>query len=174
MSVQTEINRISGNVADALAALAEKGVTVPAGAKSDNLAELIAAIEAGGGGRKVTTGTFTPTSAAVQVITHGLGEVPSVFHIYYQGSSTGFGAYLIGATSALGSKGVYLDHNGNTTGYTIYQYAAYAEMTKTSDPISSSMNYVLYKANAQTISVGSKVKPYLAPSKTYNWIAIGS
>lgn len=66
MSVQTEINRISGNVADALAALAEKGVTVPTGAKSDNLAELIAAIEAGGGGADVnsgfdavTSGTFT-------------------------------------------------------------------------------------------------------------------
>lgn len=50
MSIQSEINRISGNVADALAAIAEKGVTVPNGSNSDALAGLIAAIQAGGGG----------------------------------------------------------------------------------------------------------------------------
>ena len=49
MSVQTQIDRISGAVSDALAALTEKGVTVPAGTKVDDLASLIAAIEAGGG-----------------------------------------------------------------------------------------------------------------------------
>ena len=41
MSIQTQINRISGNVGAAFVALAEVGVTVPAGANSDNLAELI-------------------------------------------------------------------------------------------------------------------------------------
>ena len=41
---------IDNAVSDALAALAEKGVTVPAGTKVDGLADLIAAIEAGGGG----------------------------------------------------------------------------------------------------------------------------
>lgn len=50
MSVQSEISRISGNVAAALAAIAEKGVSVPSGSKSDALASLIASIEAGGGG----------------------------------------------------------------------------------------------------------------------------
>ena len=49
MSVQTEIDRISGNVSAALSAIAEKGVSVPDGSTSDALAELIAAIEAGGG-----------------------------------------------------------------------------------------------------------------------------
>lgn len=49
MSVQTQIDRISGNVSAALSAIAEKGVTVPDGSTSDALAELIAAIEAGGG-----------------------------------------------------------------------------------------------------------------------------
>lgn len=48
MSIQSEINRISGNIADALAAIAEKGVTVPNGSNSDALAGLIAAIQAGG------------------------------------------------------------------------------------------------------------------------------
>lgn len=63
MSVQSEISRISGNVAAALAAIAEKGVSVPSGSKSDALASLIAAIEAGGGGAGgCITGTFTPST----------------------------------------------------------------------------------------------------------------
>lgn len=49
MSVQTQIDRISGNVSAALSAIAGKGVTVPEGSNSDALAELIASIEAGGG-----------------------------------------------------------------------------------------------------------------------------
>lgn len=44
MSIQSEINRISGNVSDSLDAVAAKGVTVPQGANSDNLAGLIASI----------------------------------------------------------------------------------------------------------------------------------
>lgn len=54
MSVQTEIDRISGNVTAALAAIAEKGVTVPDGSNSDALHELILSIQAGGGGDSVT------------------------------------------------------------------------------------------------------------------------
>ena len=49
MSIQSEINRISGNVADALDAIEDKGVTVPAGSNSDDLADLIAQISGGGG-----------------------------------------------------------------------------------------------------------------------------
>ena len=48
MSIQSEITRISGNVADALTAIGNKGVTVPQGANSDDLATLIAQIEGGG------------------------------------------------------------------------------------------------------------------------------
>jgi hypothetical protein len=44
MSVQSEIARISENVQNSLNAVAEQGVSVPAGATSDNLAELIATI----------------------------------------------------------------------------------------------------------------------------------
>lgn len=48
MSIQSEITRISGNIADSLAAVAEKGVTVPVGSTSDDLAGLIAQISGGG------------------------------------------------------------------------------------------------------------------------------
>lgn len=47
MSIQTEINRISGNVNSALSAIADKGVSVPSGANSDDLAGLIAQVESG-------------------------------------------------------------------------------------------------------------------------------
>ena len=49
MSISSEISRISGNVSDALTAIAAKGVTVPSGSNSDDLATLIASIQTGGG-----------------------------------------------------------------------------------------------------------------------------
>ncbi len=48
MSISTEITRIEGLVADSLAAVADKGVTVADGTKLANLPTLIASIEAGG------------------------------------------------------------------------------------------------------------------------------
>lgn len=91
MSVASEINRISGNVSDALDAIAAKGVTIPSGANSDDLADLIAQIRSGGmtvvetpdthGGTIVTisgdpvtlqTKTATPTES-VQSITPDQG-----------------------------------------------------------------------------------------------------
>ena len=47
MSISSEISRISGNVSDSLDAVAEKGVSVPAGAKSDDLPSLIRSISVG-------------------------------------------------------------------------------------------------------------------------------
>lgn len=78
MSIQTQIDRISGNVSAALAAIAEKGVTVPDGSNSDALHELILSIEAGGGGGGCLIGTFTLTEATNNVtIEHNLGKIPS-------------------------------------------------------------------------------------------------
>lgn len=50
MSISTDITRIQTNITNALSAITEKGVTVPDGANSDHLAELISSIEAGSGG----------------------------------------------------------------------------------------------------------------------------
>lgn len=41
MSIRSEISRISDNVSDALNAIASKGVAVPQGSNSDDLAQLI-------------------------------------------------------------------------------------------------------------------------------------
>lgn len=54
MSIATDVSRIKGNITAALAAIADKGVTVPDGSTSDALAPLIASIEVGGGGDSVT------------------------------------------------------------------------------------------------------------------------
>lgn len=47
MSIQSEITRISGNVSDALDAIEGKGVTIPTGSNSDDLATLIEQISGG-------------------------------------------------------------------------------------------------------------------------------
>ena len=49
MSISSEISRISGNVSDALTAISNKGVAVPSGSNSDDLASLIGQISGGGG-----------------------------------------------------------------------------------------------------------------------------
>lgn len=56
MSIQSQIDRITANVAAALEAIASKGVTVPVDANSDDLAALILQI---GGGFSFTTLDFT-------------------------------------------------------------------------------------------------------------------
>lgn len=47
MSISSEITRISDNVSDALDAIESKGVTIPAGANSDDLSSLISSIRTG-------------------------------------------------------------------------------------------------------------------------------
>lgn len=46
-SIASEINRIKYNISDSLDAVTEKGVTVPSGSNSNNLAELIRQITFG-------------------------------------------------------------------------------------------------------------------------------
>lgn len=69
MSIQSEINRISGNVANALTAIANKGVTIPAGSNSDDLATLIGQIQTGGGGTGAISIVDTPDAAGGTVRT---------------------------------------------------------------------------------------------------------
>lgn len=80
MSVQTEIDRIAGNVAAALTACADKGADVPSGSTSDDLAAIIAAIEAGGGGAAFGSFTVADITSNIEV-THGLGTPPRLFAV---------------------------------------------------------------------------------------------
>lgn len=99
MSIQTQIDRISGNISSALTAIAGKGVTVPDGSTSDVLAELIAQISSSG--MKFTSGTYTPTTESnTATITHDLGQKPKIFIIYkksnlYNSTSATLDSYVI-------------------------------------------------------------------------------
>lgn len=73
MSIATDVSRIKGNITAALAAIADKGVTVPDGSTSDALAGLIASIEAGGGSL-IAAGSITPASNGAITITHNFGD----------------------------------------------------------------------------------------------------
>ena len=64
MSISSEISRISGNVSDALTAISNKGVTVPSGSNSDDLATLIGQIQ-GGGGAAITVSDTTDTHGGI-------------------------------------------------------------------------------------------------------------
>lgn len=88
MSIQTELTRLINAKASIVAAIEGKGVTVPDGTLLDGMATLIESIEEGGGGGKVTTGTFTPAENIVigsdfsYEINHGLGEIPQYFFLF--------------------------------------------------------------------------------------------
>lgn len=69
MSIQSEITRISGNVSDALDAIANKGVTVPSGSNSDDLATLIGQIQQGGGQGMVVVETQDSHGGTIVTIT---------------------------------------------------------------------------------------------------------
>lgn len=65
MSVASEIQRIQGAEADIKTAITGKGVSVPASAKIDDLADLIDSIQTGGGA------TLTPTAGDYPVVGNG-------------------------------------------------------------------------------------------------------
>ena len=93
MSIQTQIDRISGNVTAALSAIGEKGVTVPDGSNSNNLAELIAQISSGGMElpgfvSEINFGTFTKAYSVSSVkVAHGLSGKPKGFAVWASSSS---------------------------------------------------------------------------------------
>ena len=68
MSIQSEINRISQNVADSLTAVAAKGVVVPNGSNSDDLPELIASIQTGSGSAVTVTDTLDANGGIIRTI----------------------------------------------------------------------------------------------------------
>lgn len=65
MSIQSEITRLSGNVSDALDAIEAKGVTIPTGANSDNLANLIGQISGSGGNYIISVDSDSAVGSAV-------------------------------------------------------------------------------------------------------------
>lgn len=82
MSIQSEITRIADNIASAFSAIRNKGVTVPSGSNSDDLATLIGQIPTGSSpSLQNKTKTYSPTeSSQSETVTadsgyDGLGQV---------------------------------------------------------------------------------------------------
>lgn len=159
MSVQTQIDRISGNVSAALAAIAEKGVTVPDGSNSDALHELILSIEAGGsasGFAKVATGTITPSNNPTSLTArHELGQAPDVAVVYLTTSSfPSSGVYF----SIIKTGGHYYNF-GKLSG----SFSGYGATNPNSPLTSNSANF--------TAKLSSSATSYFIKGYTYRWIA---
>ncbi len=97
MSIQTQIDRISGNVSAALSAISEKGVTVPDGSNSDALHELILSIDAGGGiSNNIVSGSFTLAESLTKAsplyidVTFPKNEFPLMYCVYEDTSNLEF------------------------------------------------------------------------------------
>lgn len=134
MSIASEISRISQNVSDSLDAVAAKGVSVPSGATSDDLANLIGNISTGSN-YAIDTITYTCDEIVTSiVIPNLLGEPVAFFfrianNITSTGSTTYYyitninynGSVVSGNYLRVGNtRGVYND----TTHYS-YQYHPY-------------------------------------------------
>ena len=127
MSISSEINRISGNISDSLSAVATKGVTVPSGSNSDDLAGLIAQIpgnysvtlsltgaSSSATGTKVVSGgsyfteiTPTTTGHKINSITVTMGGVDITSQVFKPG---------VGG-KAITANGTYSASSDNLSGY---------------------------------------------------------
>ena len=181
MSVQTQIDRISGAVSAALAALTEKGVTVPDGTKVDGLATLIAAIESGGGSdnvdlsgfpniSKVKTGSFTLTSNARKYeVSHGLGELPKIFVCLVNGSSKINKAFACAVASQLPGGKYY--HSLSRYYGTSYGVNSSEESRPESTALSS---HKIYLITEEVVGMGASTIQYFSfmANTEYRWFAM--
>lgn len=90
MGIGSDLARVKGNLTAALSAIADKGVTVPDGSTSNNLAELIAQISSGGMVlpnfvSEINFGSFTKanyTESRNVKVEHGLSGKPKGFVVW--------------------------------------------------------------------------------------------
>lgn len=169
MSVQTQIDRISGNVSAALAAIAGKGVTVPDGSTSDALAELIASIEAGGGLPEgiaaMTSGTYTPASNVPScTIKHGLGVSPDFFIL---NSAEAISAIFYDTTLIVTAA---VNHDSVKGGYgVLYSGGSYGSQFSCKSVTMSVKNITSSSIKLDATNYASKA--VFANGRKYTWIA---
>ena len=167
MSVQTQIDRIAGNVSAALSAIADKGVTVPDGSTSDALAELIASIEAGGGASgfaKATKGSVTigVVNKTTLTIEHGLGQKPDIAILY---NPNGFTRTGITACIML-SGGGFVNAGYKSGGTESSRRGVYFGTNASMDRDSFTVQGKLYYGNSTSAS-----SVYFESGDSYEWIA---
>ena len=161
MSIGTDVARIKGNITAALAAIADKGVTVPAGSTSDALAGLIASIESGGGA-KASRGTFVPSSdinlSTAVAVEHNSGFIPDIYFLF----STSSNALLF-----VGGK-----YKCIFTGDERDAYGAGYSLQKDSSALQS-INIANYPASETVFYVRSGYGHKMYAGVEYLWYAIG-
>lgn len=185
MSIATDVSRIKGNITAALAAIADKGVTVPDGSTSDALAELIASIEAGG----IKIGNFSTfnygsfqlaedvSDYTIDLGYKGSGKAPVVEQFFllrdmistYSGTSTTnslvIAAYLSNvSSSSISISSVAATRYYNSSGSISTSTGAVCEFNSiTSSSTPRTMTVHAAKANSSCV---------LTSGATYNWIVL--
>jgi len=101
-----QIIRIRENVSAALTAIGAKGVTVPSGSNSDDLADLIGAIQTGGGGSSAQTATGTISGSGNNILQIPCDFAPDLIYVYGDMSGS---ASLRGCVSFTIIKDTYLE-----------------------------------------------------------------
>lgn len=140
MSIQSEITRIAGNVSDALDAIANKGVTVPVGSNSDDLATLIAQITGGGGSAIVITDTTDPVSG---------GTIRTITAVDISGDTVTASDMLYGVTAH--------DASGTAvTGNIVTK--TQADLSASSDTVTAPAGYYASSAS-KSVASGSAATP---------------
>ena len=135
MSISSEISRISGNVSDALTAISNKGVVVPSGSNSDDLADLISQITGGGTGATTVVTTQDSHGGDIVTITTGIDisndTVAADKLLYGYTAHNSLGQAITGTYVPSGGASVTQDANGYLVigsggsgggGYSVYDY----------------------------------------------------
>lgn len=174
MSIGTDVARIKGNITAALAAIADKGVTVPDGSTSDALAGLIASIEAGsgGGGYVFDSGVYVPASdiyctsslESVESVEVGMNITPFFTALLMKATSVST-AQIQAIVSTIYNGASYIlsiGYSGSVKYPGMYKYFNY---------INPYMNDILLNKAIPAYGLSSSYR--LTASSHYSWLAIG-
>lgn len=129
------------------------------------LNEFASKIESISAGASVLSGTFKPTSSAIQTITHNLGKTPSGIIIYYPISAT-----------TIPSNGLYFAFGTTNTQFGAMSNNNKSGFTFGTNSITSSGERTSFIANANSTTfqvavfrTATSASVYLVPNKTYYW-----
>ena len=129
------------------------------------LSEFASKIESISAGASVLSGTFKPTSSAIQTITHNLGKTPSGILIYYP----------MDIMTMTPSDGLYFAFgNTNTQFGAVYNNKYGFTFGTNSITSSGAMTSFIANANSTTFQVAvfrtaTSATTYLVPNMTYHW-----
>lgn len=177
MSIATDVSRIKGNITAALAAIANKGVTVPDGSTSDALASLIASIEAGGGGAgsgagNIATGSFT-NSAPYGIFSIDIMTVDEWKTNYGDFPTTLYAAFfdenpdeITSGYAPIYCASCIVDGSAKKCYATVYSSDNISYSAKTDQIAQANMN----NKNIQILGLSSAY--YFKPGRTYRWVII--